>query len=420
MGLDEEEGLALREAAAQIKTMSSERVRVYRILIRTSASATDNERKRALKTAAEIKKRLDGGEEFAKVAKEESEEPESAARGGDIGYVLRGVAPPELEKAVFSMGVGEISAPIATEVGYHIVRVTEKRADETPDFDRFKDDLANFLGNVSFQKSLESLVKGLREKSVIERHLPTAPKTLAFTCGDPAGVGPLAVIAALRAHALPAGVAPVLVGESSVWRRAGWRAADGHPGHRWASTASSRYCKRRRRTSPPPPSEALRLVARGLAAGSSPRHLQGVLGRGGLSLARPYAAFGGLRAGRRGDGARRALARALVRAGDASCVSEGGGPPRRRARDRVGRACLASALRRLGKPRPRLALCALNPHGGEKGLIGREEGRGLLPRPRSCAARDCSSTGPCPRIRPGVCTATASTTGWSVFTTTRP
>ncbi|OGR50040.1 MAG: hypothetical protein A2X40_09295 [Elusimicrobia bacterium GWC2_65_9] len=174
-GLDEEEGLALREAAAQVKTMSSERVRVYRILIRVSASATDNERKRALKTAAEIKRRLDGGEEFTKVAKEESEEPESAARGGDIGYVLRGVAPPELEKAVFSMGVGEISAPIATEVGYHIVRVTEKRADETPDFDRFKDDLANFLGNVSFQKRLESFVQGLREKSVIERHLPTTP-----------------------------------------------------------------------------------------------------------------------------------------------------------------------------------------------------------------------------------------------------
>lgn len=174
-GLDEEEGLALREAAAQVKAMSSERVRVYRILIRTSASAADNERKRALKTAAEIKKRLDGGEEFAKIAKEESEEPESAARGGDLGYVLRGVAPPELEKAVFSMGVGEISAPIATEAGYHIVRVTEKRADETPDFDRFKDDLANFLGNVSFQKRLESFVKGLREKAVIERHLPTVP-----------------------------------------------------------------------------------------------------------------------------------------------------------------------------------------------------------------------------------------------------
>ena len=60
-------------------------------------------------------------------------------------------------------------------MGYNIMRVTEKRAAESPDFDRFKDDLANFLGNMSFQKSLESYVKGLREKSVIERHLPTVP-----------------------------------------------------------------------------------------------------------------------------------------------------------------------------------------------------------------------------------------------------
>lgn len=174
-GMEEEEGQALREAAGQVKAMSAERVRVFRILIRLSPAATDNERKRALRTAAELKKRIDGGEDFAKVAKEESEDPESAARGGDIGYVLRGIAPPELEKAVFTMGVGETSAPILTEVGYNIVRVTEKRAAEAPDFDRFKEDLGGFLANMSFQKRLESYVKGLREKSVIERHLPTTP-----------------------------------------------------------------------------------------------------------------------------------------------------------------------------------------------------------------------------------------------------
>jgi len=174
-GMDEEEGQALREAANQVKAMSAERVRVFRILIRLSPQASDNERKRALKTALELKKRIDGGEDFAKVAKEESEDPESAARGGDIGYVLRGIAPPELEKAVFSMAVGETSAPILSEVGYNIVRVTEKRAAETPDFDRFKEDLGGFLANMSFQKRLEEYVKGLREKSVIERHLPTVP-----------------------------------------------------------------------------------------------------------------------------------------------------------------------------------------------------------------------------------------------------
>lgn len=174
-GLGEDEAQALREAANQVKAMSAERVRVFRIVIRLSAGAAENERKRALKTAGELKKRIDGGEDFSKVAKEESEDPESAARGGDIGYVLRGVAPPELEKAVFSMGVGETSAPILTEAGYNIVRVTEKRAAETPDFDRFKEDLGGFLANMAFQKQLESYVKGLREKSVIERHLPTAP-----------------------------------------------------------------------------------------------------------------------------------------------------------------------------------------------------------------------------------------------------
>ena len=140
-GMDDDEFGALREAATQIKAMSSERVRVQRILIRLSPGASENERKRALKTAEGLYKRLKDGEDFAKVAKEESEDPDSAARGGDIGYVLRGVAPPDMEKAVFGMEVGQTSQPILTEIGYSILRVTEKRAAESPEFDRFKDDL---------------------------------------------------------------------------------------------------------------------------------------------------------------------------------------------------------------------------------------------------------------------------------------
>lgn len=174
-GMDEDDFAALREAAAQIKAMSSERVRVQRILIRLSPGATDNERKRALKTAMDLRKRLEQGEDFAKVAKEESEDPDSAARGGDIGYVLRGVAPPEMEKAVFGMEVGQTSQPILTEIGYSILRVTEKRASEAPEFDRFKDDLGNFLGNIGFRKKLDAYVKTLRDKATIERHLPATP-----------------------------------------------------------------------------------------------------------------------------------------------------------------------------------------------------------------------------------------------------
>ncbi len=171
-GMDEDEGMALREVAGQIKSLSSERVRVQRVLIRLSPGASENEKKRALKTIEAVKKRLDAGEDFAKVAKEDSEDPESAARGGDLGYVLRGVAPPELEKAAFALGVGDTAGPIYTESGYNMIRVTEKRAAEKPEFDKFKDELANFLGGAGFQKKVEEFVKGLRDKATIERNLP--------------------------------------------------------------------------------------------------------------------------------------------------------------------------------------------------------------------------------------------------------
>ncbi len=173
-GMGEEEGMALREVSTQVKALSSERVRVHRVLVRLSPGASENEKKRAFKTAESIKKRLDAGEDFAKVAKEESEDPESAERGGDIGYMVRGVAPIELEKAAFSLGVGDTSAPIYTETGYNVIRVTEKRASEKPEFERFKEELMNFLAGQSFQKNVEAFVTGLRDKATIERNLPPA------------------------------------------------------------------------------------------------------------------------------------------------------------------------------------------------------------------------------------------------------
>ena len=170
--LDEDGAGAFLEISQHVKAMTSERVRVSRILIKLSPNPTDNEKKRALKTALAIKKRLDDGAAFAEVAKEESEDPEGAARGGDIGFVIRGVAPPEFEKAAFAMPVGDVSAPIETEIGYNIIRVQEKRASEAPAFDAFKDDIGRFLMNTNYQKELEKYVKGLKAKAVVERNLP--------------------------------------------------------------------------------------------------------------------------------------------------------------------------------------------------------------------------------------------------------
>jgi parvulin-like peptidyl-prolyl isomerase len=174
-GMSDDEADALLQAARQVKALSSERVRVSRILIRVSQGAGAAERKRALDAAQDIEKRLKAGGDFAAIARKESEDPDSADRGGDLGYLVRGVAPEAMEKAAFSLDVGQTSKPILTDGGFNIIRVTEKRAAEAPDFDKFKPDLANFMANMKFQKALADYVKGLRDHAVIERHLPKTP-----------------------------------------------------------------------------------------------------------------------------------------------------------------------------------------------------------------------------------------------------
>jgi parvulin-like peptidyl-prolyl isomerase len=171
-GMSEEDAAALRQAAFQVKALSSDGVRLSRILVRVSAPASENELKRARKTAAALKKRLDDGADFAGLAREESEDPESAARGGDIGFIVRGITEPELEKVAFSLAVGQTSGPILTAAGYNIVRATERRTARPPEYDRFKDDLSGFLDGVAQKNKLQSYLAGLRAKAVIERHLP--------------------------------------------------------------------------------------------------------------------------------------------------------------------------------------------------------------------------------------------------------
>jgi parvulin-like peptidyl-prolyl isomerase len=172
VGMDPEDGAALREAAVQVKAISSEGARVERILIRVSAPASENELKRALKTAQALKGRLDAGEDFEKLAREESEDSASAPLGGDIGYIVRGISEPALVKETFPLPVGRISDPILTDIGYNIVRVTEKRAARPPEFERFKGDLKTFLDGIDQKKKLRAFLQGARDKAVIERHLP--------------------------------------------------------------------------------------------------------------------------------------------------------------------------------------------------------------------------------------------------------
>jgi peptidyl-prolyl cis-trans isomerase C len=81
--------------------------------------------------AEEVKNQLEGGADFAELAKEFSQDPGSAEQGGDLGCIGRGETVPNFEEAVFNAKKGEIVGPVETEFGYHIIEVTEIRPQRT-------------------------------------------------------------------------------------------------------------------------------------------------------------------------------------------------------------------------------------------------------------------------------------------------
>jgi len=92
-----------------------EQVRARHILVETEEQAK------------ELKERLEAGEDFAALAKEHSIDRGSAARGGDLGWFGRGVMVEPFEKAAFSLKPGEVSDPVQTDFGYHLILVEERR-----------------------------------------------------------------------------------------------------------------------------------------------------------------------------------------------------------------------------------------------------------------------------------------------------
>jgi peptidyl-prolyl cis-trans isomerase C len=83
----------------------------------------------ALQKARQIHQRLQQGADFAQVAKQFSDDTGSAERGGSLGDVARGMLPPELDKIVFELPVGQVSNPVTSRYGIHIFKVTKKQGE---------------------------------------------------------------------------------------------------------------------------------------------------------------------------------------------------------------------------------------------------------------------------------------------------
>jgi peptidyl-prolyl cis-trans isomerase C len=109
---------------------------------------------------AELKK----GADFATLAKEKSKDP-GAADGGDLGYFTKEQMVPEFAEAAFKLDKGQISDPIHTQFGWHIIKVEDKRTKPTPTFDQVKVQLENYVAH----RAQAELVDNLRKSAQIER-----------------------------------------------------------------------------------------------------------------------------------------------------------------------------------------------------------------------------------------------------------
>ncbi|WEJ58959.1 peptidylprolyl isomerase [Devosia sp. FJ2-5-3] len=109
-----------------------------------------------------IKAELDGGADFAAIAKEKSIDPGSGANGGDLGFFGKGMMVPSFEEAAFALTEpGEVSAPIQSQFGWHIIKLGEKRQSQPPTFEQVAPQIQQQVLMRSFNEKVEDLMSGV-------------------------------------------------------------------------------------------------------------------------------------------------------------------------------------------------------------------------------------------------------------------
>jgi len=151
------------EAVGQMK--AEPEVHARHILVETEDEAKA--------VVAELKK----GTDFAELAKAKSKDPGSAD-GGDLGYFTKDQMVPEFSEVAFKLDKGQLSDPVKSQFGWHVIKVEDKRTRQPPEFDKVKDQLENFV----VRRQQTALITKLRAEGKIERiGAPAAPAPAAPT-----------------------------------------------------------------------------------------------------------------------------------------------------------------------------------------------------------------------------------------------
>lgn len=107
---------------------------------------------------------LKNGGDFAAIAKEKSKDP-GAAEGGDLGYFTKDQMVPEFSETAFKLEKGQLSDPVKTQFGWHIIKVEDKRSKPVPEFEKVKDQIETYVS----RKAQAEMITKLRDTAKIER-----------------------------------------------------------------------------------------------------------------------------------------------------------------------------------------------------------------------------------------------------------
>ena len=145
-----------------------ETVRASHILISAAKDAAPAAKQAARTEAEGVLKRAKAGEDFAALAKQYSKDPGSAAVGGDLNFFPKGQMVPAFDAAAFALKTGEISDLVETEFGFHIIKLTDKRAGRIVPLAEVKPRLEEFLKQRKQQELVQQYLLSLKAKYRVE------------------------------------------------------------------------------------------------------------------------------------------------------------------------------------------------------------------------------------------------------------
>ncbi len=181
--VDEAELKSLYEA--EIANLTEQR-RAAHILVEVTGDVTDEQAEAKAQSAIE---RINAGEEFAVVAKELSDDIGSAEQGGDLGFAASGVYEPAFEEALYALQKGQVTAPVRTDYGWHVIKLLDVQATEIPTFASLKEKLTQNLKTQQVEQRFVEAIKDLESVAYESADLqqPASELNLEIKVSEPFG-----------------------------------------------------------------------------------------------------------------------------------------------------------------------------------------------------------------------------------------